>query len=113
MTNTLLREIVHNEGEEELEDDFLYRLTEIQKDIKKGSRAFRHIWKKGSFIYLEKGKTIKNDKLRNPQKQWFKKGMKIKAHYNFVDEKGNVHVGYNLTLEDQKAEDWEILRCCN
>jgi len=82
-------------------------VIEILSDGK--HRAYRKGWHgKNMFIYIEGGKIIPYDKLREPQKSWLGKDMEVAPHFNlYVD---NVVVtGWLASQTDMLADDWKIL----
>ena len=68
-----------------------------------GTRAGKEMW-----IYVEKGKTIPNKVLREPQKSWFGvKDMQVLSHFNlFID--GHVVTGWLASQTDMLAKDWAV-----
>ena len=75
--------------------------------LHEGKRIRMKKWNSKYFIYLEKGKTIPNKVLREPQKTWFPNGMKIIEHLNYVSAKGNVLVGFTPYTNEVMKGDWE------
>jgi len=73
-------------------------------------RAARAGWNgKDMWIYVEQGKTIPYDSLREPQKSWLGDDMRILPHFNIRNAKGRIVVGWVASQEDILAEDWELL----
>jgi len=72
-------------------------------------RACRKGWQ-DMFIYVEKGKTIPAEHLRDPIKTWLEgKSMRIMPHFNLHTSTGSIVVGWLASQTDMLANDWEIL----
>ncbi len=83
---------------------------DIIESIRDGQRrAARTGWHgKGMFIYVELGKVIPANALRQPQKAWLNGDMKILPHFNlYVDN--CVVTGWLASQTDMLADDWVLL----
>ena len=61
------------------------------------------------YIYIEIGKVIPNEVLREPQKQWHgTQDMNVEPHFNLFSF-GKTIVGWVPTQVDLLAEDWIIM----
>ena len=84
---------------------------EIIESIRDGSRrAAREGWNgKGMYIYVELGKTIEFEKLREPIKSWLNGDMIVLPHFNMKSATGEIVVGWLASQTDILASDWNLL----
>lgn len=74
-------------------------------------RAARSGWNgKGMWIYVEVGKTIPFDKLREPIKSWLGGDMIVGSHLNMKAADGTLVSGWLASQTDMLAEDWEFVQ---
>lgn len=79
--------------------------------IRDGTKcACRSGWNgKRMYVYIEQGKIIEFDKLREPIKSWLGKDMVILPHFNMKTATGEICVGWLASQTDMLSDDWEIL----
>ena len=83
---------------------------EVLEELRKGKRACREGWNgKNMWIYIERGKTIPFDLLREPQRSWLGSDMKVKDHFNLKNAQGDIVVGWLASQEDMLADDWGVV----
>lgn len=83
---------------------------EIYELIKDGkSRAARKKWRGLKWIYVQPGRTIHFDELREPIKGWLGDHMITEPHNNLKAENGKIIVGWMPDSSEIYANDWEVL----
>ncbi len=84
---------------------------EVIEEIRDGTkRATRKGWNgKNMFIYIEVGKHIPQERLREPQSKWFDDGLHVLSHFNMKTADGKLVVGWLASQTDMLSKDWIIL----
>lgn len=87
------------------------KFGEIIEVCKDGQhRAARKGWNgKNMYIYIEIGKTIPFESLREPVRSWIATDMKVLPHWNMKSADGSIVVGWLASQTDMLSDDWEII----
>ena len=81
--------------------------------LRQGYIAQRKGWNgKNMFIYVEEGKVMPD--LREPLKSWSnREAIEVLPHFNMVNAKSQLVVGWLASQEDMLSDDWTIAEQAN
>jgi hypothetical protein len=82
---------------------------EAMNRVRQGKRVKRSGWEDEVFVYYQEGSTIEPKDGRNAVLRSFKGPIHIAEHFDLFALGNHIFIGWQATLSDREADDWEIV----